>query len=53
MTSYCISEESVPLGLTCLLVAVGQPDFGERWDGPRLGAVQGGLGLAVDVEVGV
>jgi hypothetical protein len=36
-----------------LLGALGPPDFGERRNSPELGAEQGGLGLSVDVEVGV
>lgn len=36
-----------------MVVVVRQPDLGERRDPPVLWALQGGLGLAVDVEVGV
>lgn len=40
-------------GFTCLLAAVGSPDFGERRDPSVLGAGHGGLGLDVIVEMGV
>ena len=36
-----------------MLGAVGPPDFGERGHSPGLGAEHWGLGLSVDVEVGV
>lgn len=50
---HLLDDNGSASGFTCLLAAVGSPDFGERRDPSVLGAEHGGLWLAVIVEMGV